>query len=186
MKTYLLVAIATLLLTASSLAQPSGAPPASMSRPQVDDEEFAVSYLTFLRHDWNTGQGVEWTASHYFTKHLAFSADGEALNSTYSQFREYGLRGGPTLALFRVSRLQPFVRALAGFSHFRADYTGATQPYVNGFSYELGSGCDVRITGPVAARVAAGFEHDPNVPGSTTRLLRLAVGLNYHFGGYRR
>ena len=119
-----------------------------------------------------------------FTRHFGFSADADLLRSDYVQFREYGFRAGPTVRFFQTARMEPFARALIGYSRFKETITGPNEPYVSGVSYLVGMGDDVRLAGPVWARVAGDYEQNSSVGPKATRLLRISFGFTYKFNRF--
>jgi hypothetical protein len=139
----------------------------------------------------NTGTGLDATVSHNFSKHYGIAADADILRSDFVNFREYGYRAGPTVRFNRISRVQPFARSLFGYSRFKETNTGPQRPYVNGFSFVAGAGADLRLVGPISARLAADYEQNPDIHNPQTgtaamRLLRFTMGFSYRFGAAGR
>lgn len=151
--------------------------------------DISLGGVVFVRGGMNTGTGLDATVSHYFTRHFGIAADADVLRSEFVQFREYGYRAGPTVRFSRIWRVQPFAHSLFGYSRFKETNTGPQRPYVNGFSFLMGAGGDVRLAGPISARLAADYEQNPDVPSprsAATRMLRFTMGLSYRFGGVGR
>lgn len=137
-----------------------------------------------VRHSDHTGEAADIALTHYFTRNLGFTADGDLLKSNYQDFREYGYRFGPTLRLVANRRLQLFTRGLFGYARFKDGLTGPHRPYEDGFSYTLGGGADTRIAGPLSVRVSGDFEDCTGASSAATptRYLRIGFGFKYGFG----
>jgi len=179
-----------LTLAVVSWAQQAVPVPAITKAPG-DSNDVAVSAIILARggenfsnspSDWHAGTGAEATITHYFTRHLGFTAETDLLKSNFVLFREYGFRGGPTFRLFLSPRFQPFGRALFGYSRYKETNTGPTRPYEQGFSYIVGGGSDIRIVGQIFARVSGDFEANPAFADVKTHAIRVGIGLKYAFG----
>ena len=182
------VAICAVLLVLAmfaSAAERKDAPAPALGE-QGEGGDISLGGIVFLRQAQNFGTGLDATVSHYFTKHFGIAANADLLRSDFVQFRENGYRAGPTVRFNRSSRVRLFARSLFGYSRFRETNTGPRRPYVNGFSFLVGAGGDLRLTGPIYARLAGDYEQNPDVPAprpAVTHLLRLTMGLSYRFGG---
>jgi hypothetical protein len=150
-----------------------------------ENTEASVNGDILVRGGPNTGEGMNASLTHYFTRHFGVTADADILKSDFRLFREYGYRAGPSVTFLRTSRIQPFVQALFGYSRFKETVTGPRRPYVSGFSYMMGAGGDVRLVGPVFARLAVDGQVDPSTHGNDTHVLRISFGLAYKFGRSR-
>jgi len=179
-----LLSVVFLILAASAWGE-NATPPSPLAGASDNSNEIAVSGAVMLRHELNTGTGVDAAITHYFVRNLGFTADADLMRSNYLDFREYGFRGGPTFRLLPERRLQFFAHGLFGYARFKDTGTGSARPYENGFSYVAGGGADVRVAGPISARMSGDFEHFTATGGANpTRLLRFGFGLKYSFGNH--
>ena len=168
-----------------------GHPVSCLGKCRGGASDVSLNGIVFVRGGMNTGTGLDATVSHYFTKHFGIAADADILRSDFVNFREYGYRAGPTVRFNRIWRVQPFARSLFGYSRFKETNTGPQRPYVNGFSYLVGAGSDVRLAGPIYGRLAGDYEqnpdvHNPQTRTAATRLLRFTMGFSYRFGATGR
>lgn len=187
MRSRLLLLIALFTLTMFSNAEEPNsqrALPTPALSTSGEGNEMSVDGIVFVRGGMNMGDGMDASLTHYFTRHLGFTADADDLTSNFVLFHEYGFRGGPTYTLRPKSRFQPFGRALFGYSRFKEINNGPTRPYVGGLSYLAGVGTDVRVVGSMFTRFAADYENDPHTGIDTTRVFRMSVGVTYKFGRY--
>ena len=179
----------TLVPAADKGAQPA---PALSGLPGVN--EIAIGPMFNLHTDLNTGYGVNATLSHYFTRHFGISSDSEYLKLDTRDLTEYAFRAGPSIHFYEKGRFRPFARALVGYARWKATYTvpssqlpfrgpAGSYPYDGGLSFLVGAGTDIRVSGPISARVAGDFMDDGPTHNDKTRLVRLSVGLTYRFGG---
>ena len=188
---FLFVVVLLSLAVVSNAGAQATEPAPSLAGTGFTNNQIALSPIVTVRHNpLSSGYGADGTVSHYFTRYLGFSADADVYRSDQWLQAGYGFRGGPTVRFRRASRLQPFARALFGYARLKEIQTGPTRPYIDGFSYVLGGGADVMLVGRFAARLAADFENDPGVGRSNenlhNRLIRIGVGVSYHFGKYGR
>ena len=190
MKLRLLFVVVLLSLPVLSYAGEQDTEPApALAGTGFTNNEIALSPIVTVRHNpMSSGYGGDGTVSHYFTRYFGFSADADVYRSDQWLQAGYGFRGGPTVRFRRDSRLQPFARGLFGYARLKEIQTGPLAPYISGFSYVLGGGADLMLVGPFAARLAADFEDYPGVGGTIqnlhNRLVRIGVGVSYHFGKY--
>jgi hypothetical protein len=187
-RSYVLICAVLVLALFANAAELKDAPSPALIIPG-EDNDISLGGIVLDRGIGNIGTGMDASVSHYFTRHFGIATGADLLRSDYVQFKEYGYRAGPTVRLNGIWGVQPFVRSLFGYSRFKETSTGPTQPYVSGFSYLVGTGGDLRLSGLIFARVAADYEEDPNAlhpHNIPTRVLRLSMGLSYRFGGAGR
>ena len=184
MRSRLLLLVVLFSLTLFSNAQKPVGPtqPVPALTSIGENNEASVNGVLLVRGGPNTGEGLSASLTHYFMRHFGVTADADVLKSDFVLFREYGYRVGPTVTFLRTSRIHPFAHALFGYSRFKETMTGPHRPYVNGLSYMAGAGGDVRLAGPVFARLAVNGQVDPSTHENKTRLLRISFGLTYKFG----
>lgn len=178
-----LCAVVLLICAVSAWGAEPGPAPALGLLP-VDTNQFAMSGGVLMKQKMNTGEAADAEYTHYFTRNLGFTADADLLRSNYQAFREYGYRFGPTYRFIPNQRVQLFPRALFGYARFKSGLTGPRRPYQDGFSYALGGGADIWLTGPWSARVTGDFEDcvDSFGAANPTRFLRVEFGFKYSFG----
>jgi hypothetical protein len=154
------------------------APVPALSSPLGDD--LSVSYMLVAKDSsLNVGNGADFTSTHYFTEHLGISAQTEAMRMDRFQVREVAARMGATYRFNVGANYQPFVRVFAGYSGVSATYFGPTRPHKYGGSLLAGAGTDVRVRGPLFARLTLDAVDNWD---AKTRFARGAVGFAYHFG----
>jgi hypothetical protein len=128
--------------------------------------------------EWKLGGGGEISIARYFSKHFGLTAGADLLYTRYLNFWEYGYRAGPVIRFRPNRRVQPFVRAMGGFSRYKEDLTGGR--YVNGGSFLAGGGIDWRLDGGLSLRTALDYEQNPVTPlFGKTRYLRFTLGFKY-------
>ena len=188
MRSYgLICAVLVLALFANAVERKDA--PAPALRIPGEDSDISLSGIVQVRPDQTKsglqiqlGTGMSATVSHYFTRHFGISADADFMRSDYVQFQGYGYRAGPTVRLNHVWRVEPFARALFGYSRYKETNTGPKLPYVSGLSFLAGGGGDLRLSGSIFARLAADYEQQTDSPRphyATARMLRDTMGLSY-------
>jgi hypothetical protein len=144
----------------------------------VHDGDVSLNYMLVVKDkNLDLGNGINFTATRYFTQHLGLIAEVEAMYVSSLQRHEYAGRLGPVLHFNGNKDIQPFVHALAG-------YDVVDGPRVSGASVMAGGGVDVRLKGPFFVRVTSDIVDDLGPP--HFRFGRGTAGFAYHFGNSRR
>jgi hypothetical protein len=176
------VCAVTTLLLLSGLCLGQRAPVPAITNPL--DAEVSLNYMLVVKNqNPDLGNGVDFTATRYFARHIGVTAESEAMYVSYSQLREYAARLGPVYHLNQGGNIQPFVHALVGYSVVSSTALGPTRPHKYGGSLLLGGGIDVRLRGPVFARTSMDVVDGWS---TGTRFGRGTVGLAIKFGDGQR
>jgi hypothetical protein len=139
--------------------------------------DVSLNYMLVVKNqNLDLGNGVDFTATRYFTQHLGLVAEGEATYVSSLQRHEYAVRLGPVLQFNRDKDIQPFV-------HFLIGYSVVDGPHASGSSVMAGGGVDVRLKGPFFARFTSDIVDDI---GPGFRFGRATAGFAYHFGNSRK
>jgi hypothetical protein len=157
-----------------------GVPVPALRTPVGDD--VSVGYMLVVKDSGlNLGNGVEFKSTHYLTRHIGFSAEAEAMQVTPRwNLSEIAARGGATYRFNIGANFQPFVQALAGYASVTAtSYFGPGKHTKVGGSLLGGAGADVRVRGPLFARITADVVDNWD---AKTRFVRGTAGIAYHFG----
>ena len=195
----IVLSIVLSLMTVPLWAEQTAPPPRAPISERGASFDVALSGILMLRSNgdfnpnpssWNSGMGVDLSVSHFFTKRLGLTIQSDFLNDSFLNFREYGVRGGAIARIRAGRKVEPFARAMFGYSRYREEKILPNQTNFSGFSYIVGGGMNFRLKGPLAAVGSLDFEGNPaihNRVGSTTattktRLFRVGVGVKYTFG----
>lgn len=170
--------IVTAMFLLAGFCMGQRAPVPALSSPLGDD--VSASYMLVVKdRSLDSGNGADFTSTHYFTYHLGISAQVEAMRTDRFKVREAAVRMGATYRFNVGANFQPFVRAFAGYSGVSATYFGPTNPTKSGGSLLAGAGTDIRVRGPLFARFTLDAVDNWD---AKTRFARGAVGFGYHFG----
>jgi hypothetical protein len=129
------------------------------------------------------GMGGELSGAHYLTDHVGLQMEGDYLRTDYLSFRNKGLRGGVIMRFHRDSGVQPYARALLGYSWVQDTMLLPTNAYHGSPSVLAGAGVDFRLLGSWYGKAGVDVQYDW---GTGARVGRGVVGLSYRFRGVWR
>lgn len=171
-------AMVVLLLAPLGLGQRG--PVSAVTTPAGD--ELSASYtLVFKDTKVTLGNGADFTATHYLSRHWGATLEGDFQRVSAYRANEYGVRGGVSYRLRSQGTFQPFVRGLLGWARLGADagaHDVSRSDHGPSWSYQVSVGTDVHAWGPLFLRVGANVTDDPSVSWKYGGLL---AGVAYHF-----
>jgi hypothetical protein len=124
------------------------------------------------------GVGGELSASHYFTNHLGIQSEVDYLSTDYLNFRNRGARAGAIFRFRAGTGMQPYVRALVGYSWVQDSSLRPTNVYHGSPSVLGGGGVDFRVLGPFCGRAGVDVQYDWS---TGARVGRGILGISYRF-----
>jgi hypothetical protein len=124
------------------------------------------------------GVGGELSASHFLTSHVAVQVEGDYLRTDYLVFRDRGVRAGAVLRFHRNAGIQPYARALVGYSWAQDTSLPPANSYHGSPSLLGGAGVDFRLTGSWYGRAGVDVQYDWT---TGVKVGRGVVGVSYHF-----
>jgi hypothetical protein len=128
------------------------------------------------------GMGGELSASHFLTSRVAVQVEGDYLRTDYLVFRDRGVRAGAVLRFHRDGGIQPYVRALVGYSWVQDTSLPPANSYHGSPSLLSGTGIDFRLVGSWYGRAGVDVQYDW-ITGA--RVGRGVVGISYHLDSFK-
>jgi hypothetical protein len=128
------------------------------------------------------GMGGELSASHFLTGHIAVQVEGDYLRTDYLAFRDRGVRGGAIVRFHRDAGLQPYARALVGYSWVQDTSLSPVNSYHGSPSLLGGAGFDFRLGGSWYGRAGVDAQFDWI---TRARVGRGVVGISYHLDSFK-
>jgi hypothetical protein len=128
------------------------------------------------------GMGGELSASHLLTSHVAVQVEGDYLRTDYLVFRDRGVRAGGVLRFRRNAGIQPYARALVGYSWVQDTSLPPANSYHGSPSLLGGAGLDFRLAGCWYGRAGVDVQYDWI---TKAKVGRGVVGISYHFDSFR-
>ena len=129
--------------------------------------------------NWN---GWDAGATGYFNKYFGVQGDFSGSYKTINHVsgHVYTYAGGPVIA-YREGKVNPFVHALFGGSHFTASASGAGSGSNNGFTMMYGGGADIKMSKILALRGQVDWVYFHVSGISLTNNVRVATGIVLRF-----
>jgi len=149
--------------------------------------EVSADLLIPIKDQSHIGIGGQVTATHFFGDNVGLQLQGDYLTTDEYNLRDVGARIGPVVRFRSQQAIQPYVRALVGYSRVESSYLKQKSSLQNSGSVLVGGGLDFPLStgwssGAWYGRVGADLEDDWT---ATTRMGRVSVGVSYRFNARR-